>query len=108
MLKFCFYVPVSHLETVKTAVFQAGAGRIGNYECCCWQIEGQGQFRPLEGADPAIGQIEALEKVSEYRVEMVCDESCVKAVITAFRLAHPYEEPAFDVMPTLEFLESKN
>jgi len=108
MLKFCFYVPASHLETVKDAVFQAGAGRIGNYEYCCWQVEGQGQFKPLLGAKPAIGHIDTLEKVSEYRVEMVCDESCIHAVMSAFRLAHPYEEPAYDVMATLEFLEPKS
>lgn len=101
MYKLCFYVPLTHLELVKAAVFAAGAGRIGNYEHCCWQIEGTGQFRPLPGADPTIGSIDRLEKVAEYRVDMVCTESCVEAVIEALRAAHPYEEPAFDVVQTI-------
>lgn len=103
MLKLCFYVPSSHLDVVKAAVFAAGAGRIGHYEQCCWQIEGQGQFRPLTGAKPAIGDIDRLEKVSEYRVELVCDESCISATIDALRQTHPYEEPAFDVTQILSF-----
>jgi hypothetical protein len=101
MYKLCFYVPVTHLESVKAAVFAAGAGRIGNYEHCCWQIEGTGQFRPLPGADPAIGSIDRVEKVAEYRVEMVCSDACVEAVIEALRIAHPYEEPAFDIVQTI-------
>jgi len=101
MYKLCFYVPVTHLESVKAAVFAAGAGRIGHYEHCCWQIEGTGQFRPLPGADPAIGSIDGLEKVAEYRVEMVCSEAILEAVIEALRVAHPYETPAFDVVQTI-------
>ncbi|MGB1498121.1 MAG: NGG1p interacting factor NIF3, partial [Alloalcanivorax venustensis] len=50
--KLCFYVPEEHAEAVKNAVFEAGAGRIGNYDCCSFQVAGQGQFRPLEGSDP--------------------------------------------------------
>lgn len=103
MLKLCFYVPSSHLDSVKAAVFAAGAGRIGFYEQCCWQIEGQGQFKPLTGARPAIGDIDRLERVSEYRVEMVCDESFISAAIQALRETHPYEEPAFDVTQILSY-----
>ncbi len=64
MYTLCFYVPESTLEDVKSAVFAAGAGRIGNYEQCCWQVEGQGQFRPLAGSDPAIGEQGELETVA--------------------------------------------
>lgn len=102
MLKLCFYVPESHLALVKQAVFDAGAGRIGNYEQCCWQIAGQGQFRPMAGANPAIGQLEQLELVIEYRVEMVCKNDLIAGVITALRNAHPYEEPAYDVVQLIE------
>jgi hypothetical protein len=106
MLKLCFYVPESHLETVKSAVFNAGAGRIGNYQECCWQVLGSGQFRPLHGANPAIGTVDTLEHIAEYRVEMVCAEASIRAVITALRNAHPYEEPAFDVTQVLDFKHS--
>lgn len=97
MYKFVFFVPDTHLEGVKAAVFAAGAGRIGDYDCCSWQCTGQGQFRALAGSNPFIGEANTLELVSEYRVEMVCKDELISAVLDAFRAAHPYEEPAFDV-----------
>ncbi len=97
MHKLVFFVPESHLEVVKSAVFAAGAGRIGNYDSCCWQTLGQGQFRPLPNSTPFIGQLDELAQVSEYRVEMVCADEYIAAVVAALRQAHPYEEPAFDV-----------
>lgn len=97
MYKLVFFVPESHLETVKSAVFSAGAGRIGDYEACAWQTLGQGQFRPLPGSNPFIGSDNQLELVSEYRVEMVCADESIRAAVAALRQAHPYEEPAFDV-----------
>ena len=97
MMKLCFYVPATHLEMVKSAVFAAGAGRIGHYEHCAWQVAGQGQFRPLTGSNPFIGAQGKLETLEEYRVEMVCDQRFIVAVVAALRAAHPYEEPAFDV-----------
>ena len=103
MFKLCCFIPQSHLETVKRALFDAGAGRIGNYEHCAWQVLGQGQFRPLAGSEPFIGAQDALETVAEYRVEMVCEDAVIQAVIDALRLAHPYEEPAFDVVRVEQF-----
>jgi len=97
MYKICFYSPHDAVEMVKQAVFNAGAGRIGNYDCCCWQTSGDGQFRPLDNSNPAIGKQGQLEKVAEIRVEMVCDDDHVAAVIAALRRSHPYEEPAYDV-----------
>lgn len=97
--KLCFYVPESHTEAVKEAVFATGAGRQGNYDCCCFQFRGQGQFRPLEGSDPFLGKQGEVERVSEDRVEMLCDASHLQAALTALRAAHPYEEPAIDVWP---------
>jgi hypothetical protein len=107
MLKLCFYVPESHLEKVRSAVFNAGAGRLGNYQECCWQVQGSGQFKPLQGANPALGSVDTLEHIAEYRVEMVCAEACVGAIIAALRNSHPYEEPAFDVTQVLEFTYSR-
>lgn len=97
MYKLVFFVPESHLEPVKAAVFAAGAGRLGNYDSCCWQVAGMGQFRPLPGSAPFVGTEGRLEKVPEYRVEMICADECVYAAVGALRNAHPYEEPAFDL-----------
>ncbi|PRB77508.1 YqfO family protein [Pseudomonas sp. MYb185] len=102
MYKLCFFVPESHLESVKQAVFTAGGGRIGDYEHCCWQVLGQGQFRPCQGANPFIGRQGELEQVAEYRVELVCRDDLIRDVVVALRQAHPYEEPAFDVWQLLD------
>lgn len=97
MYKLVFFVPQSHLEIVKTAVFMAGAGKIGNYDQCSWQVLGQGQFRPLPGANPHLGEAGKIECLTEYRVELVCADEYIRAAISALRGAHPYEEPAFDL-----------
>jgi hypothetical protein len=97
MYKLCFYVPVEDCDLVKQALFEAGAGRVGNYDSCCWQTAGWGQFRPLFGSQPHIGQADQLETVEEYKVEMVCDDHLVHKAIAALKAAHPYEEPAYDV-----------
>lgn len=95
MLALVVYIPEEDLEKVKQAMFDAGAGRIGNYDHCCWQTKGCGQFRPLEGADPAIGKVGAVERVTEYKVEMVCEADKIQGVIKAMKAAHPYETPAY-------------
>jgi hypothetical protein len=77
-------------------MFDAGAGKIGDYDCCCWQVLGAGQFRPLAGSKPHIGEYGKLETVNEYKVELVCDDVCIKSVLSAMKRAHPYEEPAYD------------
>lgn len=98
MYSLVFYVPATHLEAVKSAVFAAGAGRMGNYEACCWQVLGQGQFRPMSGAQPFLGEVGKAERVEEYRVEMVLLEQYKEAVVAALRLAHPYEEVAYHLI----------
>lgn len=102
--KLCFYVPEDHAEAVKAAVFEAGAGRIGNYDCCSFQVRGQGQFRPLDGSNPYVGEQGEIETVDEFRVEMICTDDHLKAALSALRLAHPYEEPAIDVWRLEEVL----
>ncbi|MEE0511211.1 MAG: Nif3-like dinuclear metal center hexameric protein [Peptococcaceae bacterium] len=95
--KVVVFVPISHLETVKTALFEAGAGWQGNYDACAWSVAGQGQFRPLQGADPYLGQVGAVEEVAEARLEVLVDHAVLAKVLTALRQSHPYEEPAYDV-----------
>jgi hypothetical protein len=97
MYKICVFVPEAAAERVKQAMFEAGAGRIGDYDSCCWQVSGQGQFRPLAGSSPYIGEQDRTETVDEFRIEMVCADEFIKAAIAALKLSHPYEEPAYDV-----------
>ena len=101
MYQIYFYVPKDSTEKVKEAMFKAGAGKIGEYQRCSWQVEGVGQFEPLLGANPSIGSINKLEKVAEYRVEMVCEKRFIKEVIKAMKETHPYEEVAYGVVEIL-------
>lgn len=102
MYKLTLYVPQSEheaqLEAVKSAIFAAGAGRIGNYSHCCWQVLGTGQFQPLAGSNPHIGEHNQVQTVPEWRVECVVADEHIQAVITAMKQAHPYETPAYDVV----------
>lgn len=97
MYKLAFFVPESHLDVVKVALFDQGAGKIGDYDACCWQVLGQGQFRPAEGSQPFIGELNQLEMMSEWKVEMVCEDHLIKEVVAMLREVHPYEEVAYDV-----------
>ncbi|MBK7820504.1 MAG: hypothetical protein IPJ61_05375 [Tessaracoccus sp.] len=93
-----FYVPVVDTDDVLAALFAVGAGRVGHYDSCAFVAAGTGQFRPLPGADPAIGEVGALEKVAENRVELTFPRSLREPVVRRLREAHPYEEPAFHVL----------
>ena len=103
MYKITFFVPETHLTDVKEALFLAGAGKVGSYDCCAWQVKGQGQFRALTGSQPFLGALNRLEEVEEYRVEMVCDEVMIQEAVQALFNAHPYETPAYDVVKVLAF-----
>lgn len=102
MLKLIYYVPETHLESTKTAIFQAGAGGIGDYQCCAWQVKGIGQFQPMSNAQPFIGQVGQLEQLEEWRVETIVTEQYAQAVKHALIQAHPYEEPAFEFIALVE------
>ena len=97
MYKLCVYIPLSHLDKVKTAIFEAGGGKIGNYDNCCWQTQGLGQFRPLNNSQPFIGKPGNVETVEEVKIELVVEDALIKHVIACMKQAHPYEEPAYDV-----------
>ncbi len=103
MYKLTVFIPEEALDQVKSALFVAGAGKIGNYEQCCWQVKGAGQFKPMAGSTPHIGSHDSLETVNEWRVEMVVDESLMIDVIDALKQSHPYETPAYDVIAVLKF-----
>lgn len=96
--KIITFVPTVDARPVLDALAGAGAGKIGDYSHCCWSTEGTGQFLPHEGASPAIGEVGALERVAETRLELVLPRARRRAVVEALRAAHPYEEPAFDLV----------
>jgi hypothetical protein len=95
MYQLCFYVPESHLEAVKEALFAQGAGQHNGYDQCCWQVRGEGQFRPLRDSRPYLGKPDSLEKVVEYKVEMICADDLIKTAVQTLLAVHPYEEPAY-------------
>lgn len=96
--KFVVFAPVADAERVRAAMAEAGAGAIGDYDCCSFTSTGEGRFRPLAGARPAIGSVGDLEVVEEVRVEMVAPREARGRVVAAMRAAHPYEEPAHDIV----------
>jgi len=79
-------------------MFGHGAGNLGDYQECAWQTLGEGQFKPLQGSNPYLGEIDKLEKVAEYKVEMLCSKTNIKPVIRALKSSHPYEVPAYSVV----------
>jgi len=101
--KLAFFVPPSHVDEVKSAVFAAGAGRIGAYDHCSWQVLGQGQFRPLDGSQPFIGRSGVVESVEEWKVELVVADELIQHVVVALKQSHPYEMPAYEVWRLAEF-----
>jgi len=101
--KLAFFVPASHVEVVKAAVFAAGGGRIGGYDHCAWQTLGQGQFRPLDGSQPYLGQTGQVEVVEEWKVELVVADDLIAQVVAALKQSHPYETPAYEVWRLAEF-----
>ncbi|MDD5596539.1 MAG: YqfO family protein [Victivallaceae bacterium] len=94
-VKLEIYVPEEYAGKLKAALFEAGAGKIGNYDCCCWQTPGTGQFRPLAGSNAFIGKQGNIEKVPETKIELLCPAEKIKEIIEALKKAHPYETPAF-------------
>jgi hypothetical protein len=97
MFKLEYYVPTKDLEAVNEALFRAGIGRIGLYDCCCFMTQGTGQFRPLEGSSPHLGKTAVLEQVQETKVEMVLHDALVPEVHRIMREVHPYETPAYQL-----------
>ena len=93
-----FLAPETHLDVIKNAIFAVGAGSIGHYSHCAWQTLGDGQFMPLSGSHAFIGKIDKLEKIAEYKVEIVCTEEQIHAAVAALKLAHPYETPSYQVL----------
>jgi hypothetical protein len=99
--KLIVFVPREALDSVREALFAAGAGRIGNYEHCSWYTEGTGTFLGGKGSTPNVGRAGREERVNELRLETVFPAELQDEVLAALRQAHPYEEPAFDIYDLL-------
>lgn len=96
--KLAVFVPTTHTEILKTALAEAGAGKIGNYDSCSFSTTGEGQFRALDGANPFLGNPNELEKVPETKIEVVVPQHALAQTLQAMRKAHPYEEIAYDII----------
>lgn len=101
-VKIFVTVPEENLEEVRTAMCNSGAGVIGNYTFCSTSIKSLGTFIPNDYANPYIGEQNKLEFVEEEKLEVICDVDKVKNVISELRRAHPYEEPAIDIVSLLD------
>lgn len=97
LYKLAVFVPRTHAEAVRDAMFRAGGGWIGNYSHCSFNVEGIGTFMPRDGSEPYIGQTGKLERAEETRIEIIVPDSVRKAVVQAMLKAHPYEEVAYDL-----------
>ncbi|MDQ1245590.1 MAG: hypothetical protein QG565_1931 [Campylobacterota bacterium] len=98
MYKLNFFVPPEDKERVKEALFSIGVGRYNNYDCCSFEMLGTGQFKPINKANPHIGELDKLELVAEYKVEMICGDELIHAAIKRLKEVHPYEEVAYEVL----------
>jgi len=96
LITFC---PASHADKVREAIFNAGAGEIGNYNNCSYNSQGEGTFRALAGANPFVGELGKLHTETEIRIETIFPAYLENTVISALKLVHPYEEVAYDIYP---------
>lgn len=99
LLKLVTFIPATHLEEVRQAIFNAGGGTIGNYDSCSFNISGEGTFKANEGANPFVGEINTLHKEPEIRFETILPRHLENEVVGALLNAHPYEEVAYDLYP---------
>lgn len=97
MYKLNYYVPVDAKEKTKKALFDIGVGMFDNYECCSFETLGKGQFKPVGGANPNIGELNKLEVLDEYKVEMICTNELIHKAVQTLKEVHPYEEVAYEV-----------
>lgn len=95
------YTPSDGADELRRALDEAGAGRMGDYRGCSWSTQGTGRFTPMDGADPTIGAVGTPEQVPEDRIEVVAPRTEARRIVEAMLTAHPYEEPAYHVIPVL-------
>lgn len=99
LVKLATFVPLSHAEKVRRSLFEAGAGHIGNYDSCSYNVQGVGTFRAGEGTHPYCGSVGNLHEEPEIRIETIFPNYKEAEVLAALKQIHPYEEPAYDLFP---------
>lgn len=104
LFKLVMYVPEKNAEKVKNAVYATGAGKIGDYEECSYNLHGFGTFKPVGDADPQVGEKYVQNRVPEARVEILLQSHQLNAAVSAMKKSHPYEEVAYEVIA----IENKN
>lgn len=99
LVKIVVFVPNAHVQAVENAMWQAGAGNLGDYDCCSYRMAGEGHYRALENANPFAGEVGEAHVEPETRVEVIADKAHCDTVVNAMLAVHPYEEPAYDILP---------
>lgn len=99
LYKLAVFIPEKHVELVKSSIFEAGAGYIGNYDCCSFNTSGLGTFRALENAKPYVGKKNETHTEQEIKTEIIVPKHLLSKVVFNLLKAHPYEEPAYDIYP---------
>jgi dinuclear metal center YbgI/SA1388 family protein len=107
LLKLVVYVPASHLETVRTSLFESGAGHIGNYDSCSFAHPGEGTFLGGSQTQPFIGSPGQLERTQEFRLETVFPVGFKDSILAALKKSHPYEEVAYDIYSVTQPVSGK-
>lgn len=102
MYKLSIYVPENEKENLKKSLFKAKAGKYKNYDKCCWETKGTGQFRPLPGSNPYIGKHNTLKKVREFKIEIIFENILLDKIIEVIKNTHPYEEPAYQIIKLIK------
>ena len=100
-VKIVVFAPLSHADSIRETLANAGAGHLGNYDFCSFSSKGIGRFRGNANSNPTIGEPGKLEQVEEERIETIAPEEKLNAILKAVKKAHPYEEPAIDIYPLL-------
>ena len=104
--KLVVYVPKDYADDVRNALFKAGAGGIGNYDCCSYNSVGQGTFRAGDGANPFVGEVGQLHTEDEIRIEVVYPVMNERRILQSLKAVHPYEEPAYDCIPLVNLWDT--
>lgn len=102
MVKIIVFVPKPNIDQIITAMADAGAGIIGNYTHNAFITEGLGNWFSAEGSNPTIGAVGQMSREPECKIEMICPENCIDAVVQAIKNTHPYETPAIDIIQLYE------
>jgi hypothetical protein len=99
LMKLYVYIPKEHVQKVRDAIFKAGAGRIGNYSECSFNLPGTGTFKAEEGTDPFVGEVGKMHEEEEVKSEIIFPGYLRNKIVAAMTEAHPYEEVAYDIIP---------